>query len=395
VKRNHLTGLLLVLALAGLGWWLFENTHWETVENRTPLKGDARTNMFYAAQHLAESLGAHTKVGYDTLTLPSTRSVVVLGFWNWGLVPDRRARLQRWVEDGGRLVVGMNIIANGDFGDWSGVKPLLWKEKEERDKLSRAPPLCPPATRRLTAVPGEHYDICASMPTPGLGTTRKYSWRLQDRDGRTQALRIPVGRGSITMVNAMPFDNLAILCGDSALLFTAATQLHRGDEIDFLRDGSGGSLLSLMWTYGSPVIVLGALLVVLWLWRSGVRFGPLAAAPDPARRSLAEQIRGTGQFTLRFGGGKALYGATVRAMNEAAARRFPHYERLSGEQRVAALASFTGLDSGELAAALHSPAARRPQEIRKTIAFLETVRRQLAHAREITENHREGSEHEQ
>ena len=172
-------------------------------------------------------------------------------------------------------------------------------------------------------------------------------------------------------------------------------ELHRGDEIDFVTDGSGSSLLSLMWTYGSPVIVLGALLVVLWLWRSGVRFGPLAASPDPARRSLAEQIRGTGQFTLRFGGGKALYGATTRALNEAAARRFPHYERLGAEQRVATLASFTGLDPGELAEALHSPAARRPREIRKTIAFLETVRRQIVHAHEITEHRREGSEHEQ
>jgi hypothetical protein len=186
-------------------------------------------------------------------------------------------------------------------------------------------------------------------------------------------------------MNATPFANTEVVCGDNALLFTAATQLHRGDEINFLTDGSGSSLLSIMWTYGSPVIVLGALLVVLWLWRSGVRFGPLAAAPDPARRSLAEQIRGTGQFTLRFGGGKALYDATIRALNEAAARRFPHYERLGGEQRVAALASFTGLDPGELAQALHSPAARRPQEIRKTIAFLEAVRRQIVHAHEMTE----------
>ena len=207
---------------------------------------------------------------------------------------------------------------------------------------------------------------------------RKLSWRLQDRDGNTQALRVPIGRGSVTMVNSFAFDNTSLLECDNALLFTAATQLHRGDEIHFLTDGQGGSLLTLLWTYGSPVIVLAALLVVLWLWRSGVRFGPLVAAADPARRSLAEQIRGTGQFTLRFGGGTALHAATVRALNEAAARHVPHYERLTGDERAAALAPLTGLGSGELTAALLDPAARRPHEIRKTIAFLEAARRRIA-----------------
>ena len=73
-----------------------------------------------------------------------------------------------------------------------------------------------------------------------------------------------------------------------------------------------------------------------------------------------------------------MYAATERALNEAAARHFPHYERLTGDERVAALASLTGLDSAELAAALLDPAARRPHDIRKTIAFLEAARRRIA-----------------
>ena len=49
-------------------------------------------------------------------------------------------------------------------------------------------------------------------------------------------------------------------------------------------------------------------------------------------------IRGTGQFTLRFGGGRALYAAQVRALQEAAERQIPAYSRLGGTERVAALA---------------------------------------------------------
>jgi hypothetical protein len=385
VRRNYVTGVLAVLALGIFGLWLFENTHWETVEERTPPQGDAVTNLFYAAQHLTESLGAHTRSGHDTLGLPSTRGIVVLGFWNWGLIPERREPLEQWVQNGGRLVVNRDVAWDKAFEDWAGVKVHSPPDKAVAGNSIT----CPPATQRLTAdSPGaaavstplaEHFDMCRRyVPSSLLGTTRKYSWRVRDREGGVQVLRIPIGRGSVTVVNAEVFNNDGLLCGDGALLFTAATQLRRGDEIAFLTDGEGGSLLALVWRYGSPVIALAALLIVLWLWRSGIRFGPLVAATDPARRSLAEQIRGTGQFTLRFGGGIALYSATVRAMNEAAARRFPHFERLGGEERVAPLASFTGLDSGELAAALNSPAARRPHEIRKTIAILETARRLLA-----------------
>ncbi|HWW80886.1 MAG TPA: hypothetical protein VNY82_14910, partial [Steroidobacteraceae bacterium] len=196
-----------------------------------------------------------------------------------------------------------------------------------------------------------------------------------------KAVRIPIGHGSVTLINASTFGNLDMLCGDSGFLFTTATQLRPGDALEFLSDGNGGSLLVLLWSYGWPVIVLAGLLIVLWLWRSGVRFGPLVAAADPARRSLAEQIRGTGQFIVRFGGGKALYAATARALNEAASRRVPRYERLSGEERIAALTSLTGLGSAELSAALDDPAARRPKEIRKTIAFLEAARRRIAQTR--------------
>jgi hypothetical protein len=375
LKRNYLPGVVVALALAAIGLWLTTGWHWEEVDEHTPPQGDAATNMFYSAQHLAELLGARTNVRHEIVTLPSPRAVMVMYFWNWAIIPERTQRIEKWVRDGGRLVVGGDIITDKTFDDWSGVKQLPWHPEPN---YSHAP-TCPPRTRRLTdvAAGAGHFDICPYVGV-GLGTTRQYSWKLRDRDGRAQVLRIPIGQGSVTVVDGMLFNNLELLCSDGAFLFTAVTQLHPGDQVEFLSDGSGGSLLALIWRYGSPVVVLAALLTALWLWRSVVRFGPLAAAADPARRSLAEQIRGTGQFTLRFGGGHALYTATVRALNEAAARRVPRYERLTGEERVAALASLTAVSEGELSAALDDPAARHPKEIRKTIALLEAARRRIA-----------------
>ena len=106
-------------------------------------------------------------------------------------------------------------------------------------------------------------------------------------------------------------------------------------------------------------------------------FGPLIAVPEKARRSLAEQIRGTGQFTLRFGGGRALHTATVRALREAAIRRLPAYDRMSAEDRVAAVSKLTAVLASELGPALNYSGTRSLHELRNVIAVLETARRRL------------------
>ena len=112
----------------------------------------------------------------------------------------------------------------------------------------------------------------------------------------------------------------------------------------FLSEDDHPSLLALLWIYGSPVVVLALAAIALGLWRNSARFGPLVNEPPTARRSLAEQIRGTGQFALRYGDGESLHAASLRALTEAATRRVPGYARLSPSDQAAALARLTGFD---------------------------------------------------
>jgi hypothetical protein len=148
----------------------------------------------------------------------------------------------------------------------------------------------------------------------------------------------------------------------------------------FLSEEDHPSILALVWQYGAPVVWLTLTLLALSLWRGSVRFGPLAAAPESARRSLAEQIRGTGQFTLRHGRGESLHAASVRALDEAATSVVPSYLRLPVEERVSILARLTGFDAQALAAAVHH-GVRRPNELRHALAVLELARRQTLIAR--------------
>lgn len=382
MNRNLIVGIVVVVLLGALGYWLASVSHWEEVEIPGTPKGEALTNPFYSLQHLSESLGAHTQLRHEIVSMPPPGGVIVLDFWNWDIIPERRHRLEQWVSDGGRLVANVAQLSDEGFQEWSGIKQLqessLPKRIHRSNLAALNTPACGANEKLLTSVtePGAKFDTFGFLPI-GITTTRKSTWRLHDEDGATQALRIPIGRGSVTVLNAYVVSNRDVLCEDYGLLFAAATQVHHGDTITFLTEGQGGSLLGLIWQYGAPVVALVGVWIALWLWRSGVRFGPLVAPTESARRSLAEQIRGTGQFTLRFGGGAALYAATVRALNEVASRHILHYERLTASEQVSALEKVTRLSAADLTRALEDRDARSRKEIRKTIAFLEAVRRRL------------------
>ena len=143
------------------------------------------------------------------------------------------------------------------------------------------------------------------------------------------------------------------------MLFVAATGLQRGDEVHFLSEDDYPSLLALIWRYGAPVVALGLTLLAALLWRGAVRFGPLAPPTIAARRSLAEQIRGTGRFALRHGGGHSLHAASARALDEAARRAITGYAQAAARRARRGARQVTGFDRDALAAAIHDPGVAR------------------------------------
>ena len=113
-RRLLLAGLtLFVLLLVG---WIFANTTWEPTEVPTPRRGEARTNPFYTAQRFAETLGARTDWRHTLGDTPAD-AVIVASSFHWDLIPSRQRVLERWVENGGRLVVDNRFIATRAFLD--------------------------------------------------------------------------------------------------------------------------------------------------------------------------------------------------------------------------------------------------------------------------------------
>jgi hypothetical protein len=271
---------------------------------------------------------------------------------------------------------------NDVFGRWSGIEFFMpdVSAEERRRRAGDEAGSCDTWDQSGTpTIAGDQssrtFIICNHEGWERVRATRPITWSLHDRDGMI-ALRVSLGKGSVTVVDGPLFVRRRLLSGDHAELFVAVTQLHGGDRIHFLSEARHPSLVALTWRHGAPVVMLGALALLLALWRNGVRFGPLAPASLPLRRSLVEQIRGTGEFTLRHGGG-ALHGATVHALTTAARRRIPGFASLDDAGQAAAIASAASISTDELRNALQPPQGQRPRQVLSTVALLEAVRRRI------------------
>jgi len=368
MTRERLGWAILAVLFVGLLVWIARNTYWTTMKVPLPPRGEAATNPFYIREKFAQVLGARTRWAQD-FSLPPSTGVAYVSTMDWDLLPERRKRFEHWVESGGRLVVDGSLITGAQmFETWTGISV------EEVDEPAKKHAECRQFDEENTH---ESYLACDISTGQSLESRRKRDWSLRDADSNLIAVRVPIGHGTVTVIRGFPFNGRNLFSGDNGRLFVAATQLRRGDVIHFFSETDQPSLLELAWRLGWPVIVLTALALASGIWRGSVRFGPMAAPTETARRSLAEQIRGTGQFTMRIGSTAALHAATARALNEVAARYINAFEALPGAERMQALEKATGFEASSLAAALQHSGPGRTEHLRADLELLEAARRRI------------------
>jgi hypothetical protein len=396
MKRRHLVAAVLVAGGLLFVGWIAMNTYWDTVAVPGLMSGEALRNPDYAATRLARALGAGLRRIEDPLSpLPAPPHVLLLADMNLDFEPERQRQLERWVMDGGHLVFDQTVtIADPELRRWSGLTQSLIEQKPAPERqgdgdgtegADEPAPVVIPATPRCPAYRLRHagadesasYDLCGFRLRARLQTARRPDFALGDSEG-LQVVRVPLGRGSLTVLNASgPFGNRELLRGDNALLFATVTRLHRGADIWVLRGGKHATLLAAIWNRAAAVVILLAAALALALWRAAVRFGPVQPAAEPMRRSLRSQIAGTAEFLRTHGGSSTLWQACARALETALERHLPHQSRLTPAERSAALARLTGLPQHELDEALSGAGRARAETLARRISLLEQARRRL------------------
>jgi len=390
---------LVAAIIAALIAWFMRSIEWIETDVPTPARGEAARDRFYVAKQLARRLGASVTTVHDLERMPPVGATLLIGSRRWSMFPGREAALRRWVDAGGRLVVLQSAwSAEGETPRWVPMRSA---------PLRRDGPAAPASAAAAAASAPRDIDAFLALLAkgapcddfvepegidPAFGAARHYrlcgqqirvlhaaapTWLLRSSEGAVAA-RVGYGRGDIT-ANALDgsFDNRALVRDDGALAFAAMLQLREGDTVWFFDEETRARFLSLLWDRGAPALLLAGAAIVLLLWRSGTRFGPLLADTARARRSVGEQVRRTAAF-IAAGGGAALHRASVRALEEEARRSIAGYATLLGaRERAEAIARSTREDAASLGAAM-SP-LQRPDRHRlaTAIARLERARRAL------------------
>ena len=403
LTRTTTLNLLVLALLAGLAAWVASRTEWVDVWVRTPAKGEAANDQHFAAKQLLRRLGAIVLAPTNLDRLPPAGATLVLISPHWNLFEERDRQLQRWVEGGGHLVLP-DFLNFGDEIEWVRIRERRHKIEEPQKPASPAaarPPrpdfvgpkddpdaACPtldePARAPAAFGSPRRYRLCQAAPYSTLQTELPVQWSIDGARG-AQLLRVGIGRGSVTAINPYGlFDNHGLFHGDHALAVVAAVRPAPGREVWFVVDESRAALPLWLWQRAAPAIALGLLALALALWRGAVRFGPLAPQPPLARRSVAEQIRGSA-FFLQRRGGAALLAAARRALDEAARKRVPGLDRMGLGERAAAIGKAASLPAVALQRVLDTRLKPTPRELPDRLALLETARRRLIPATPIPE----------
>jgi hypothetical protein len=427
MKNTWVIRALVIAALAIVIGWLAHSTKWVEVEVDDDVHGLAATDERYSLRRVLESSGATLEVRTALEPLPPAGSTLLLDSSLWNIFPERDARLKTWVENGGRLVVtGQQMRGSTDLR-WI---PLSFKVPPKRPASAAAPEPeaaasaaddedddddVAPATRKKPPAandgrplarlfdPKHAWRDCADFEEtsattePAFEPRRVYrgctvagalrslrqvvpTWQLAGTRG-TLAMRVPLGRGSVTGVSVAPvLDNRGLLQGDNALIAMAILQAAPGRAVWIVEDEAREPLLGWLWHDARTPFLLGLAATLLALWRLMVRFGPREAGPPQARRSMGEQVRGTGQFIAGLAP-EALHAATKKAFEEAARKRVEAWSELTDPDRARALADalaphFT-LDKAALLSSLNIGGGATPVQILAAIAVLEQTRRAL------------------
>ncbi|MGZ5193797.1 MAG: DUF4350 domain-containing protein [Ramlibacter sp.] len=367
----------LLLAAAAMAWFVTA-TEWAEVDVTQPAKGEAAKNRLYATQSVLRTLGARVVRRKDLDALPPARGHLVLASPHWDLFPERAKHLRDWVEHGGHLVMPTSRVDHPRLKPWlplvaakspgeADFKP--GKDRDCRQAVAVAAAGIEPAegNLRICGPPYFFQYAAAAGVTP--------EWSLHSSRG-SEMLRVAVGQGSVTVVGPWATaNNEHVLRADNAVALVEALQVGAGSELWFVDEESREPLFQWLWGTAWVALVLLLLALAAFVWRDAPRFGPLAGAPGRGRRSMTEQVAGTGHFLQRHGAA-ALQAAQVRALHETAARHLRRYARLDSLQRAQAIAAATGLDEHALAQALRTR-SRDAAELPADLRLLELARRRI------------------
>lgn len=368
MRHNGWLGCALAaLMLAGCGY--------KEVEVEVGYKGKARLNPWLAAERFAESYGFEV----ESLTTWKVPDGNVSAWFVPASVLNNESfvrRAENWAANGGHLVVLLDH-AGAEINDWRTFSTevevegalgamferigIVLKQRESDHKSW--------FTENVEIeFDGEDYQLEA-------GAGKQVS--VED-DPPGVFASVVTGEGRISaLADARVFRNRWLADRDHAAFLLALIDAAEFEGSVRFSRGSSLSFWAMVGRYLWAILIGVAALLVFWLWRSGVRFGPLEAAQAPGTaRSYNHHLEALGGFHWRTNRAMDLL-APLRERIFDQAQRLGHKGGRGAEEVHAWLADRSGLPLERVAAAL---AAVRPADgmaLARIVADLQQLSRSL------------------
>lgn len=380
-------GLAGLALLAALGVFLAQTLHpgWRDVDlGPAP---QARSDAWLAAERFLAGRGL-TVSRTDTLerflddTPGPGHSLLLLGSRRL-LDAEQSQRLLDWASAGGQLVV----IAQGN-----------WSEAQQRSDDLLLDLL---QIRRLPGGSLADDDARPAGDDPWPQLTKLYlenedapaylafdeHYHLEDAGDRaaawansaraTHLLQLPYGDGLVTVLSdGNLWRNAHIGEHDHAWLLWYLTQ---DSEVTLLLRPEGEPLARLLLRHFPEALLALGLLLVLLLWRAGLRHGPRQADAPPARRQLGEHLRACAEFLCRQQGHAALLVRLQAEVRQRARQRHPGFERLPVAEQWQLLGRLARLPPAQIGQAMRPPGQQRlaAAQFTRQVVHLQRLRNAL------------------
>jgi hypothetical protein len=347
VLRLVVVGLILaVVALIGVALSQLER---RTLQIEVGPSEDARRNPFLAAERFLARLEipASSESGRERLRrLPPPTDTLVVRHPG-SLAPERRRALDRWMTDGGRLVVtasesGPGGAEDGDLVAGYGVR-LHIEDADAPTEVLAEIPFGDPVRPLRASFSSERALVTISEPETAVTA-----------GDRLRLVRLPVGDGSLTVLADDRFmTNAAIGEDDHALLTAVLVAPAPGGTVWLLYDREMPWIGAVVWSAAPYAVISGALCLLAWAWSAGARLGPLQPVPSRDRRDLLEHLDASGDFLRRHGQADHLIKPTRRRILELWRRRRPDLGALDDAALARAIAVASDENPDAVVRALH------------------------------------------
>lgn len=379
--------VLLVFAVPLLGWGLYSSIEFydETVEARWSV--EALRNPYLVAQQYLEKSEIDVVDADNLIDLEVLRGVGTLFISepNQVLTPRQLREVKRWLERGGNIIYTANVVAHADDLLLEDLDvEVNWRDYDDEDEDEKSlsetfreynrqieegktreeivESMVPESTLTIVEfgsdigdleiefndskvlthpyIEGTGFD--ASKPEPISWAYSEYGVHL---------LQFEIGAGLLTIVSDPTiWTSYQIDQHDHAFLLWVLADDDGGFAI--LRPVLQDSIWVLIGRNATELLIAAALLIALWIWHMGSRFGRLQPRDMSRTRALAEHFSSISHYLWHRRDGEYLIAPLRQRVLRRASLALGEFARADQRRQVELLAQRCDLNPDAIASAL-------------------------------------------